>query len=336
METTILCFYHAPCNDGAASAAALQYRLFKNGQIDDDRDIRFCPLSYTTDWGEPFHEHYLENEVQPRFPVKEIYMVDVALSPVKYEQLIQHLRKENRLASEDPQVVCIDHHITMLEKIDVLKEFCDETCVKIGPGLSGATLVWNYFNERFQENLETPLLLQYVADQDIWEWKLPHSHEVNAALNIMQGTVDEMERELEHCMNAPEQWLEERRRSGQAITEMVQSQVNRSARQVADIPIMEGARLLVVNATSFSSELGNHLCEDHDESPNVVALIYSIQDNWAIRCSLRSIAGGRINARQIAQHYGGGGHDHAAGCRFENFEALHAALNELQTPNFKL
>lgn len=330
--TTILCFYHSPCNDGSASAAALQYRLEKEGYAGPDleRDIRFCPLTYTTDWEQPFPGNYLENEVQPKHPVDEIFMVDVALSPAKYEQLIEHLRGEDKLATDDPRVICIDHHVTMLEKLDLLKEFCDETYVKIGPGLSGATLVWNYFNERFGENLETPALLRYVADQDIWEWKLPDSREVNAALNVLHGTVEDMEEELRESLASPGEWLESRRRSGKAIISMVDSQVHRSARQVADLEMKEGTRLLVVNATSFSSELGNHLCEHHEAAPDAVAMIYSIQDNWGVRCSLRSIAGGKVNARQIAERFGGGGHDHAAGCRFDDYDALHAAIRQLQ------
>lgn len=328
--TTILCFYHSPCNDGSASAAALQYRLQESGYLGEERDIRFCPLTYTTDWEAPFAEHYLENEVQPKHPVEEIYMVDVGLSPAKYEQLIGHLRAEEKLATDDPKVICIDHHVSLLEKIDQLKTFCDDPYVQIGPGLSGATLVWKYFNERLGADLETPLLLRYVADQDIWEWKLPDSKAVNAALNILHGTVEEMEEELQESLASPEKWLEARRRSGEAINSMVDAQVHRSARNVVDLELADNAgRLLVVNATSFSSELGNYLCEHHDDSPNAVAMIYSIQENWAVRCSVRSIAGGRVNARQIAERFGGGGHDHAAGCRFENMDQFEEAINKL-------
>ncbi len=329
--TTILCFYHSPCNDGAASAAALQYRLQEAGYLGDDRDIRFCPLTYTTDWDAPFAEQYLENVVQPNHPVGEIFMVDVAFSSTKYHQLIAYLRSEDRLAADGPRVICIDHHVSLLERIDELKTFCDEPYVQIGPGLSGATLVWKYFNERFNVDIEAPVLLRYVADQDIWEWKLPDSKEVNAALNILHGTVEDMEAELNESLRSPEQWLEARRRSGEAIIAMVDSQVHRSARNVVDLAIDNGrSRLLVVNATSFSSELGNYLCEHHDDTPNAVALIYTIQEDWSVRCSLRSVDGGSINARQIAQRFGGGGHDHAAGCRFESFERLRVAIEQLE------
>jgi oligoribonuclease NrnB/cAMP/cGMP phosphodiesterase (DHH superfamily) len=225
-------------------------------------------------------------------------------------------------------VVCIDHHSTALDKVDELKEYCDETYIQIGPGLSGATLVWKYFNERFGESLETPLLLRYVADQDIWEWKLEDSKEVNAALNVLNGTVEEMSVELDACLADPAKWLAERKMRGGAIVAMVDSQVHRAARQVVEL-VAGDVTLLVVNSTSFNSELGNYLCEHHENSPNAVAMIYTIQDDWAVRCSIRSIPGGRATARKIAERYGGGGHEHASGCRFGDFEKFRAALDEL-------
>lgn len=328
--TSILCIYHSPCNDGSASAAALEFRLNKAKYKEGEFEIRFCPLTYTTDWDHPLPETFLENEVQPKHQVNEIFLVDISMSQVKYDQIVEHLRAIDRLDDGKPHTICIDHHSTALDKIEELGAFCDETYIKIGPGLSGATLVWQYFNERFGETLETPLLLRYVADQDIWEWKLESSREVNAALNVLNGTVEAMEEELRDSLASPGAWFERRKTEGAAITAMVDSQVHRSARQVADLSLGHHARLLVVNATSFSSELGNYLCERHEESPNVVAVIYSLQDNWQVRCSIRSVSGGSVNAKQVAERFGGGGHEHAAGCRFDSYEEFREAMEGLK------
>lgn len=329
MTTTILCFYHYPCNDGSAAAAALGHRLGQENYRDGDFDIRYCPVTYKGEWNDPFPEHYLENEVVPDHPVREIFIVDVTLSAVKFNQLADHLQARERLAEGPLAVTCIDHHKTAIERIDELKSYCTETYIKIGPGLSGATLVWNYFNERFGNELPVPELLRYVADQDIWEWKLPDSKEINAALNTLDGSVATMEEELKACLASPEEWKQRRAAQGGAIVSMVDSQVLRSTRQVVPIAVGD-VHLLVVNATSYSSELGNHLCNESEHAPNAVAVIYSIQDDWSVRCSFRSIAGGKVNARMIAQRYAGGGHDHAAGCRFESFAAFRDALAELE------
>src|SRR6185369_15825359 len=41
---------------------------------------------------------------------------------------------------------------------------------------SGAVLAWKYFNE------EIPPMAHIIEDRDLWLWKLPHSKEINAAL----------------------------------------------------------------------------------------------------------------------------------------------------------
>jgi hypothetical protein len=329
MTTTILCFYHYPCNDGSAAAAALRHRLESAGYRDGDVDIRFCPVTYKGEWDDPFPEHYLENEVVPSHPVREIFIVDVTLSPTKFNQLADHLQSTERLAEGPLAVVCIDHHETARVRIAELERYCTETYIRIGPGLSGATLVWNYFNERFGEELPTPELLRYVADQDIWEWKLPDSKEINAALNTLDGSVATMEEELKECLADERAWREGRKAQGSAIVSMVDSQVIRSSRQVVKVPV-DDVTLLVVNSTAFTSELGNHLCnESEEESPDVLAVIYSIQEDWSVRCSIRSIPGGKSTARQFAERYDGGGHDHAAGCRFDDYETFRAELDRL-------
>lgn len=328
-RSTVLCIYHAPCNDGSASAAALEYRLRAADYLDGAYEVRFVPYTYTTGWDEPMSQALLDNLVHADHPVVEIYLVDVSMSEVKYAQIVEHLRGQGRIGSERPRTICIDHHVTALERIEELRAFCDETHIRMGPGLSGATLVWEYFNERFGESGPPPTLLRYVADQDIWEWKLEDSDKVNAALNVLDGTVDSMSLELAESLAAPQAWFERRRAEGAAIMAMVHAQVMRQARNVVEVPTA-GALILVVNATTFNSELGNHLCEHHEATPNVVAWMFTVHENWSVRCSLRSVPGGALNARQLAERFGGGGHDHAAGCRFASWEEFRNAIEGLR------
>ena len=323
---SVLCFYHSPCNDGAGSAIALEYRLKRAGVITSEHDLRLCPLNYTTEWDEPLAEGYVENEIAPDHPVDEIYMVDITFSRVKFEQIIDHLRKTDRLAVDRPRMICIDHHKSALDREDELKQFCDETYIRMGSGLSGATLVWHYFNERFNESLAVPTLLQYIADQDIWEWKLECSREINAALNVLEGHADHIRDELELSMKDEAAWRALRLTEGHAIVEMVDSQVSKTAWQAVDLQAGR-VTLRVLNSAAFSSELGNQLCNDAESRPNAIAIVYSILADWSVRCSVRSISGGAVNAREFAERFGGGGHDNAAGCRFKSFEEFRAALD---------
>ena len=326
---SILCFYHSPCNDGASAAAALQVRMERAGLLDDDREIRFCPMNYTTGWEEPLADGYVENEILPEHPVETIYIVDITFSKVKFEQIIRHLRKIGKVDGELPRVVCIDHHESAVQRSEELREFCDETYIRQGSGLSGATLVWKYFNEKLNDDIEIPEMLRYVADQDIWEWKLPDSREINAALNILEGRADIFLEELRGSIEDTEAWKQERKLRGAAIISMVESEVKKTAWHSVEIEIPP-VKLYVLNSASFSSELGNYLCSESKSAPNVIAVIYSIQQDWNVRCSIRSIPGGAVTARRFAERFGGGGHDHAAGCRFGSFSELRESLRRLQ------
>lgn len=325
--TTILCFYHAPCNDGSAAAAALHHRLTQRGML-EHTDIRFCPVTYNTEWNAPFSPNYLHREIVPKHPVEAIYLLDVSFSNVKYDQVMEHLRETNKLAVANPPTICIDHHETARQQRDELLQFCDEAVIEMGPGLSGATLVWNYFNNQWGAADETPMLLRYIADQDIWEWALPESAEINAALNTMDGYVDSMQHLLNEFLADPERVLARLLSEGRGIVKMVEAQIAKVMHHTIDLHV-DGVTVRVVNSSAFSSELGNFLCNHSHDKPNVIGLIYSIQEDLAIRCSVRSIEGGKVNARGFAERFGGGGHNHASGCRFHNYQDFWAALNQL-------
>ncbi|MCB0711190.1 MAG: hypothetical protein KDD67_02550 [Ignavibacteriae bacterium] len=330
--STVLCFYHSPCNDGASAAAALTYRLQKS---DPSRVVECHPMGFTVEWNDPLDEHYLKSLGHSHEKVSAIYIVDISISPEKYHQILAFLKGAGRIGEEKPRTICIDHHRTALDNLEILQEYCDETLIEIGPGLSGATLVWKYFNSTEGE-LSIPTMLRYVADQDVWEWKLPFSKEINSALNTLDGVAATMVAELARSIEDEQNWFEKRKSQGEAILSVIESQLHKSYSRIFECDDRDGTEYRVVNATENASELGNMLCEESSKSPNVIAVIYSIQKNWSVKVSLRSIPGGKINARQVAERFGGGGHDHAAGCRFPDMMAFDRGLEELLGVDVKL
>lgn len=332
-KNSILCFYHAPCNDGATAAAALDLRL---RAADPAARIEYLPMSFTLHWDDPFPGDYLEQIDPHHSPVSAIYIVDISMSPTKYNQLLDYLREIGRLQKDEkPHTVCIDHHRTAIDSLEAIESYCDDTMIEIGPGLSGATLVWKYFNERRKEDLPTPLLLRYVADQDVWEWKLEDSKAINSALNTLNGQFETMKEELEQSLEDEAGWLQKRRSQGEAILSVINAQVQKSYSRVLNLEGPDGLEIRVVNSTENASELGNDLCEESDSTPNAIAWIYTIQRDWSIKCSLRSIPGGTVTARAIAERFGGGGHDHAAGCRFTDLDAFRKAVEEVANGTFE-
>ena len=331
--SSVLCFYHAPCNDGASAAAALTFRL---GMMEPETVVETHPMGFTLEWNDPLEENYLRSLAHSHQKVSAIYIVDISISPTKYEQIIETLRASGRIDEENPRTICIDHHRTALDNLEIIKSYCDETLIEIAPGMSGATLVWKYFNMKEGTDRLSPLMLRYVADQDVWEWELPDSKEINSTLNTLDGQADTMSEELAWSLRDERGWVEKRRSQGEGILAVIESQLRKSYSRIFEHVDAEGTEFRIVNATENVSELGNMLCEESHHSPNVIAMIYSIQKNWSVKVSLRSIAGGKVNARMIAERFGGGGHDHAAGCRFADMMSFDQGLEELLGVDVKL
>lgn len=332
---SILCIHHAPCNDGSAAAAALALRLHDHTASSNPSaeqlidSIEVFPLGFGREWSSPIDEDYLEHFGHHDEVVETIYIVDISLSRERFEQVVAALRSFNRIGRSMPRVVCIDHHQSAIDRIEEISAYCDETYIQIGPGLSGATLVWNYFNQTRGEDLATPDLLRYVADQDVWEWKLVDSAAVNAALNTLNGYLPDMAKELMISREDPSVWLERRKLQGASILSVVDAQITKAFGRVWSFTSASGTEFRVVNATDNASQLGNRLCEDSDLSPNCVALVYTVQDDWSVKVSARTMNGGRVTARSVAEQYGGGGHDNAAGFRVDSIDELRKAIEAL-------
>ncbi|MBL0333607.1 MAG: hypothetical protein IPP08_07945 [Chlorobiota bacterium] len=332
-KKSVLCFFHFPCPDGATAAVALKHRLIESNYLNNDFQFSFCPITHYGSWDDLLPINYVEKNIEPKYEVHEIFIVDICLSEVKLNQIINQLRYERKITTKDnPPVICIDHHKTALEKINEISLYCNEVFIKIAPGMSGATLVWEYCNIRFNEDKDIPLMLKYVADQDLWEWELENSKEVNATINLNEDRVEGIENEFIESINNSQIWLENSTLKGIGISAMIDSQTRKTLSHTKRINYLD-THLLITNATSFASETGNLLCEEFNKKPNCVAVIYTILDSGSVRCSFRSISGGNKSAREIAEMFGGGGHENAAGCRFNSFLDFAKAFNLIEYYN---
>ena len=148
-----ICFYHAGCPDGFGAVWSVRGAWGDRGRFvargHDDR-VRM-------------------DECQDAL----VAFVDIA--PAKDE-----LQELSRVAG---QVVVLDHHVTARDRlasdITLANELEAEGHVlHFDLGHSGAVLAWQYF----RPDEEIPQLLRYVEDQDLWNWSLPDSDAVNAAI----------------------------------------------------------------------------------------------------------------------------------------------------------
>jgi hypothetical protein len=139
--------YHNPCNDG--SVALWTANLYK-----DIVEKVGCKAGY------------LPNLVPDN---KNILFVD--LCP-KFDYLLE-------ICKTAKNVVILDHHKTSIDAYELFKDKCpDNLHINLDIGRSGCQITWDYF---FPNQIQ-PWFLQYVADRDLWAWKMPNSKEINQVL----------------------------------------------------------------------------------------------------------------------------------------------------------
>lgn len=198
------------------------------------------------------------------------------------------------------EFVVLDHHESARRRMEDL-EFC-----RFNMDKSGARMAWEHFHSE-----EPPALIKYVEDRDLWNWDLPDSEAVNAAIASRPFDFDTWT-ELE---NTPlESLIEEGRailRRSERLVEMICENVHRIEIGGYDVP--------AANTPVLRSEVAGQLSEGE---PFGVAWSFD-GESW--RFSLRK-RGSDVDLSQLAESYGGGGHEAAAGFRITSFRDLPEGL----------
>ena len=188
------------------------------------------------------------------------------------------------VAEKSASLIVLDHHITAEKALAGLPfALFDQT-------RSGAVMAWEWAHDA-----PVPWLLQYVQDKDLWQWRLPESREINAALasypfdfKIWSGLrQDHLEAEGRAILRYENETV------GKLIAERVMVE-------------FEGERVPAVQSAVLTSQIGERLAVAHP-----FCLIWHDRDGRRY-FSMRSRAEG-TDVGAIAARYGGGGHTHAAG-----------------------
>lgn len=189
-----------------------------------------------------------------------------------------------QLAQSAASLLILDHHVTAQAALAGLPYAYFD--VK----KSGAVLAWEWAHAD-----PIPWLLQYVQDKDLWEWRLPHSREMNAALasypfdfQVWEGlTQDVLEME------------------GRAILRRERSLIDKIVEESVLVEF-EGETVPAVYSPVMTSQIGERLCQGFP-----FCLIWHERDGLRY-FSLRSKPG-TADVSALASRYGGGGHVNAAG-----------------------
>lgn len=171
-----LIIYHANCADGAGAALAAWLKF--------GDEAEYLPAL-----------HHDDVPVDKMRGGRDVYVLDFAYSKGDVRQntisMIENTTNSrlNESRPDSPyagKFVLLDHHKAALEQIGDLP-FCVFDMKK-----SGAVMAWEYFhcsglassydNTSEESQRRIPELFRYILDRDLWQWKLPHSREISAAL----------------------------------------------------------------------------------------------------------------------------------------------------------
>ena len=188
------------------------------------------------------------------------------------------------IANKTASLCILDHHVTAQAALDGL------SFAHFDMARSGAVLAWEWAHED-----PAPLLLKYIQDKDLWQWKLPGSREVNAALASYPfdfTTWDSLSKDVLEV-------------EGRAILRYENMLVEKMTEEAVMISL-NGEKVPAVYSPVLTSQIGERLSANHP-----FCVIWHQRDGRRY-FSLRSKTGG-LSVASIAARYGGGGHTHAAG-----------------------
>lgn len=282
MKTAVI--YHGYCYDGLTAAWVAWTKLKNTAQ--------YIPGFY----GAP----------EPTFTEPtHIFIVDFSFSKEVIEKWLNQGHK----------VTLLDHHQTA---VDNLKEYFDSCTNKnlfyvLDMSRSGAGIAWSYFYPT--KNL--PLLVQYVQDRDLWQFKFGNTSrhlysymqlriEFSNSLDKQFEVIDMIHENLE-TYKQDSSVLEK----GAVLSESYYKFCRNFAenRTMIEIPGLEFPAFPVITTNKmFGSDTCSYICKELGyQASGYFFLEKPNQWNWG----MRSV--GDIDVAELCKRYGGGGHKNASG-----------------------
>ena len=221
----------------------------------------------------------------------------------------------DRLNSTAASLLILDHHKTAKQILE------DTEYAVFDINRSGAGLAWDYLFGKDSEFYKLsvynpagfrprPWWVNYTEDQDLWKHELPDSQSINAFLMIQPRTIEAWKQIEENSFGDLFEYIIDIGSGVRSYIEYYTRSVIPEARYGTWYFRDAEYRVAVVNIPYVGvSEVGNQLVQDCD-----VAVCWFERADNKIQFSLRSNRKtSNIDVSVIAKHYGGGGHQNAAG-----------------------
>lgn len=288
MKKTI-CIHHHPCADGFTAAWAVWRAL-------GDK-VEFVPGVYGED--------------PPDVTGADVIMVDFSYKRPVLEAMAKQARS----------ILVLDHHVTAQEDLrDLLahpvdsspreewerRKMGDASAAPIAGEFdmdsSGAQIAWDFFHP----NKPRPVLVNYVADRDLWRFDLPRSRAIAAWMFSWEYDFGRWESCYHTLQDA--RLFDQAAREGHAILRKQDKDVGELVRVMRRRMVIGGHDVPVANLPyTLASDAAGMMAEGEP----FAACYFDRADGQRV-FSLRSREGG-LNVATVAKSYGGGGHAAAAG-----------------------
>jgi len=282
--------YHYPCSDGVGALWCANHYKDINEKIP-------CKAGY-------------KPNLKP--DNKTIIFVDLCPS---FDILLE-------LAKSAKSILILDHHKSALDSYNKNINNIPENVIYIlDMSRSGCQITWDYFFPNCSTNCTTnrPWFIDYIADRDLWTWKLPDSKAINAELfdgdYIDNNNLDKMTELITLSTESINEFVKQ----GNLILRMQKKELDQSSRHAVEATMQVNG--IVYNvwlgtcSGSLRSDLGNILANKPLGSGNLpdfsATWVYEVKSNeWWI-----SLRGNDTSPdlSVICGYFGGGGHRMASG-----------------------
>ena len=315
--------YHTNCCDGlAAMLVAEAAHEFLTGASGDDSEFMSIPFQYK--WK-------LSQEQLDAMYNKDVFILDFSFSPKDMEQIRAYAAN----------VVMLDHHETAADMWGGYRENVDPGVVtdigenpkeyratlrfKLDKCRSGATLAYQYFrglckgkgnwlSDEAKASFKiyhpnTWEMCRHAEDRDLFSYILKDTRAWHMLLDKAARGKAEQREELTALIYGPSQEFQTKLQEKQVLVEDYLTRCKRYAYKAQPLTIL-GIKACVLNvASDYTSDTAAFVYQVHPTDP-VLCWVASTEQVFV---SVRSGPGAHVSARTIAEYFGGGGHEQAAG-----------------------
>jgi len=217
-----LCIYHANCPDGFAAAWAVRHAL--GDEVEFYKGVH--------------------QQAPPDVSGRDLVLVDFSY---KKDVLLDMLKVA-------ASITILDHHISAQKELAELLA-SGEVKGLFDMNKSGAMLAWQWFNP----GKPAPKLIEHIQDRDLWQFKLPGTRAVHAALASYPYDFEIWA----SLMESTSYGLEVLKRDGVAIERRLQKDIKELIASGVRRMVIAGYNVPVLNASSaYVSDAGHIMSED--------------------------------------------------------------------------